>query len=117
MPGRKIDLLPSSSDGMLDKGLKFILLATEGDGDKGARTEGGEDDESISDAEEEGAGGGGVSSSKNKRRGEQRSTEELSGGQMALLGLSFVFAAALHKRSPLYLLDEVMRASHTHTHM
>ena len=47
----------------------------------------------------------------NKRRdGDERSrsTLELSGGQLALLGLSFVFAAALHKRNPLYLLDEVI---------
>ena len=46
----------------------------------------------------------------NKRKdGDERSrsTLELSGGQLALLGLSFVFAAALHKRNPLYLLDEV----------
>ena len=41
------------------------------------------------------------------RDGCSRSTLELSGGQLALLGLSFVFAAALHKRNPLYLLDEV----------
>ena len=35
-----------------------------------------------------------------------RSTSELSGGQRSLLGLAFIFAAALHRKSPLYLLDE-----------
>ena len=50
-----------------------------------------------------------VKNDNNRRNsdGSSRSTLELSGGQLALLGLSFVFAAALHKRNPLYLLDEV----------
>jgi ABC-type lipoprotein export system ATPase subunit len=36
-----------------------------------------------------------------------RAVSELSGGQQALLGLAFVFACALDKLSPVYLLDEV----------
>mmetsp|Transcript_16480 Transcript_16480/g.24805 ORF Transcript_16480/g.24805 Transcript_16480/m.24805 type:complete len:905 (+) Transcript_16480:908-3622(+) len=39
--------------------------------------------------------------------GEERSAEELSGGQQVLLGLAFMFACALTTRSPIYLLDEV----------
>ena len=37
----------------------------------------------------------------------QRNISTLSGGQKALLGISFVFASALSKHSPLYLLDEI----------
>ena len=36
-----------------------------------------------------------------------RSVIELSGGQKSMLGLSFVFACALHKQTPLYLFDEI----------
>lgn len=37
-----------------------------------------------------------------------KSIDELSGGQKALLGISFVFACALDRQQPLYLLDEVL---------
>lgn len=36
-----------------------------------------------------------------------RSINELSGGQKSLLGLSFIFACALSRPSPLYLMDEI----------
>jgi chromosome segregation protein len=39
--------------------------------------------------------------------GNSRSISELSGGQSALLALSFVIANAVHKQAPFYLLDEV----------
>mmetsp|Transcript_609 Transcript_609/g.698 ORF Transcript_609/g.698 Transcript_609/m.698 type:complete len:644 (-) Transcript_609:505-2436(-) len=92
VPGKLIDLIPVTPD-ILEDGLKFVLLSTD-DHDRDA------DGEGIQE----------TTVKKSKRSGIQashRSTDELSGGQMALLGLSFVFAAALHKRSPLYLLDEV----------
>jgi hypothetical protein len=101
VPGKIIDLVPVSPDMMLENGLKFVLLSTDDcDKDTGVgkidKTNGQFDD--------------GKDAKKFKRsmiQANHRSTDELSGGQMALLGLSFVFAAALHKRSPLYLLDEV----------
>ena len=36
-----------------------------------------------------------------------RNIEELSGGQKSLLSLSYVFACALNRPSPLYLMDEI----------
>lgn len=36
-----------------------------------------------------------------------RSIEELSGGQKSLLSLSYVFACALNRSCPLYLMDEI----------
>jgi chromosome segregation ATPase len=47
-----------------------------------------------------------------------RSIEELSGGQKSLLSLSFIFACALNRPSPLYLFDEIDAAldeSNQHT--
>lgn len=102
VPGKLIDLIPVSPDMMLESGLKFVLLSTDNcDKDTvGGNIDVGEDQF-----------GDGKDAKKSKKSGilakSHRSTDELSGGQMALLGLSFVFAAALHKRSPLYLLDEV----------
>jgi soluble cytochrome b562 len=102
VPGKLIDLIPVSPDMILENGLKFVLLSTD-DCDKDAG--GGNIDEGKDQFSD------GKVAKKSKRSVIQakshRSTDELSGGQMALLGLSFVFAAALHKRSPLYLLDEV----------
>jgi hypothetical protein len=82
VPGKRIDIVPVDPDGRIEEGLKFVLL----------------DDIATAD-------GTGLTGKSDNRY--HKSTEELSGGQRALLGLSFVFAAALHKRSPLYLLDEV----------
>ena len=78
VPGRKVDLVRVDPAASLEEGLKFVLLS------EAAHVE-----------------------EKKSATDRTRSTAELSGGQRALLGLSFVFAAALHKRSPLYLLDEV----------
>ena len=89
MPGKRIDIVAVNPGGHIEEGLKFVLL------DDIARADGtglkGKSDDNI-----------GTDNRYHK------STEELSGGQRALLGLSFVFAAALYKRSPLYLLDEVL---------
>lgn len=88
VPGKRIDIVPVDPNGHIEEGLKFVLL------------------EDIDTAD-----GTGLKGKRNGNIGTDnryhKSTEELSGGQRALLGLSFVFAAALHKRSPLYLLDEV----------
>ena len=43
----------------------------------------------------------------NHEEDERKEVQSLSGGEKSLLGLTFIFASALHKRSPLYLLDEV----------
>ena len=83
VPGRKVDLVRVDPAASLEEGLKFVLLA----------------EAAYADVRE-------IREKKNAID-RTRSTAELSGGQRALLGLSFVFAAALHKRSPLYLLDEV----------
>lgn len=39
--------------------------------------------------------------------GARRGIDELSGGQKSLLSLSYVFACALHRQYPLYLMDEI----------
>jgi hypothetical protein len=119
VPGKRLDLVPVDSGGNLEKGLKFVLVS---DRDTG-RGSGARDDEDMSveslgsesDSEEEEEAGNSKDRSDRHRKGGTlnagkkrfKSTEELSGGQRALLGLSFVFATALHKTSPLYLLDEV----------
>jgi ABC-type polar amino acid transport system ATPase subunit len=85
----------------LENGLKFVLLSS-------GAPEDDDDDSSVRVAPASKAARGAKTSAKgtaNSRK--ERSTAELSGGQMALLGLSFVFACALNRRSPLYLLDEV----------
>ena len=117
MPGKRLDLVPLDRGGNLEKGLKFVLVSERDTG-----REGGAEDDGAMSVESLGSGSGsekeaGDSKERSGRHGkggtlsaEERrfkSTEELSGGQRALLGLSFVFAAALHKTSPLYLLDEV----------
>jgi ABC-type transport system involved in cytochrome bd biosynthesis fused ATPase/permease subunit len=97
VPGKKIDIVPVNPDGHIEEGLKFVLLddvATAA----GTVLKGKGDGTGL-----KGKGDGNIGTDNRYHK----STEELSGGQRALLGLSFVFAAALHKRSPLYLLDEV----------
>jgi ABC-type dipeptide/oligopeptide/nickel transport system ATPase subunit len=80
----------------LDDGLRFVLISSSSSSSSSfADNEDETDDDNIENH---------PSCSTNIAT---RSTDELSGGQLALLGLSFVFAAALYKRSPLYLLDEV----------
>lgn len=124
MPGKRLDLVPLHSSGNLERGLKFVLMSerdADGEGDS-------EEGEAMSVESIGGASGSEEEEeeedSKARRDRRQRkegispagkrhikSTEELSGGQRALLGLSFVFACALHKTSPLYLLDEVRRSA------
>ena len=103
VPGRRIDIVAISPDGHVEKGLKFVLLDNMATSDEVANRRGNKISEvAISDKVlkfDEDVG---------FHKQSHKSTEELSGGQRALLGLSFVFAAALHKRSPLYLLDEVL---------
>lgn len=148
MPGKRIDLVPISSDMELGKGLKFVLLS-DGVEQIGGRQKNYDDEENGAEYEDDGDGdefddedkGTNLKKEKHKDSGKHkckgkgktvkkseegnneyeecaekkkkskgtRSISELSGGQLSLLGLSFVFAAALHKRSPLYLLDEVCR--------
>lgn len=123
MPGKRLDLVPVDYNGNLEKGLKFVLVK----GRKTDRKDDEEEDEDMSVKSVESRDGDGDGSEGEKEAGDPKgrgdghgkdsmlaavrrcfkSTEELSGGQRALLGLSFVFAAALHKTSPLYLLDEV----------
>lgn len=130
MPGKRIDLIPISPDLELSKGLKFVLLS-----DRIGGVGGESDDEDYGESQDEDGDEGTAgkmekeNGQKNKGKGkgkteknneddsygresnrkEKRSISELSGGQLSLLGLSFVFAAALHKRNPLYLLDEVRK--------
>ena len=121
MPGKRLDLVPLDRGGNLEKGLKFVLVSERDTGrDGGAEDDGDMSVDSLGSGSGSGSGSekeagdlkersgrhgkGGTLSAKERRF---KSTEELSGGQRALLGLSFVFAAALHKTSPLYLLDEV----------
>jgi hypothetical protein len=96
---------------LLEKGLKFVLLVPDAkDVADNASTSGFSESFAIGKAgkkKPDNATKGGVRGSTGGRGSTEKSTAELSGGQMALLGLSFVFAAALHRRSPLYLLDEV----------
>ena len=66
VPGKEVDLV--LVDEVLQFGLKFVLIAT---------------------------------------NGAKRGIEELSGGQKSLLSLSYVFACALHRQYPLYLMDEI----------
>jgi ABC-type dipeptide/oligopeptide/nickel transport system ATPase subunit len=123
VPGKRLDLVPVDSGGNLEEGLKFVLVSdrdtcrgsdTGDDGDMSVESLG-----SVSDSEEEDEGKSKDRRDRNRKdvmlnAGKKRfkSTEELSGGQRALLGLSFVFAAALHKTSPLYLLDEVQSSTY-----
>jgi ABC-type uncharacterized transport system ATPase component len=88
VPGKRIDIVPVNPDGHIEEGLKFVLL---------------EDIATADVTDLRGKSNGNIGTDNRYHM----SAEELSGGQRALLGLSFVFAAALHKRSPLYLLDEV----------
>lgn len=87
VPGRKVDLVRVSRAASLEEGLRFVLLPEAAHAD------------AHQTMEKKGA--------VDHQHDRTKSTAELSGGQRSLLGLSFVFAAALHKRSPLYLLDEV----------
>ena len=102
VPGKNVDIVAVSPDGQVEKGLKFVLLDTVATADGLTRRRG----ESVNKVDMFDKVFGSKENIDSHYRS-HRSTEELSGGQRALLGLSFVFAAALHKRSPLYLLDEV----------
>ena len=110
VPGKKIDIVAVSPDGQVDKGLKFVLLDTVATADELTSRRG----VSVSKDDMSDEVFGSKENIDSHYRS-HRSTEELSGGQRALLGLSFVFAAALHKRSPLYLLDEVSYTAHAMT--
>jgi hypothetical protein len=129
VPGKRLDLVPVDSGGNLEKGLKFVLVSDRDtgrgsdagdDGDVSVESLGsGSDSEEEEEEEEEEEGNSKDRRDRNRKgvmlnAGKKRfkSTEELSGGQRALLGLSFVFAAALHKTSPLYLLDEVQSSTY-----
>lgn len=109
VPGKRVDIVPVSPDGQVDKGLKFVLLDTVATADNLTSPRG----VSVSKVAMSDKVFGSKENIDHYRS--HRSTEELSGGQRALLGLSFVFAAALHKRSPLYLLDEVSYTAHAMT--
>eukprot|EP01041_Mallomonas_annulata_P005214 gene5214-10434_t len=129
VPGRRADLVKVNED-RLEDGLQFVLGEEGGGGGRGGGgvkeqscverdgvEEGDEDeDEDNTDTEKERGtgsgtgswrGGGGGGGSGKLTTITHRGVQGLSGGQKALLGLAFVFASALLKRSPLYLLDEV----------
>ena len=93
VPGRYIDLLPVGE--AIEDGLQFVLY--DGSGKYKTGNSIGDDNNSI------------VNVDNNARDIDRntRSVTELSGGQRAMLGLAFVFATALYKASPLYMLDEI----------
>ncbi|EQC31577.1 hypothetical protein, variant [Saprolegnia diclina VS20] len=49
--------------------------------------------------------------------GSRQTTRELSGGQLTLLGLAYVFALAHYSASPLYILDEIDAALDEHNQL
>jgi len=90
VPGKRVDLVKVDESSLESKGFRFeveyIGLDNESRGEK-------------------------VGTVRGRRGGRDsvicRGVSELSGGQKALLSLAFVFALAVHRPSPLYLLDEV----------